>query len=47
MYRQQLLPAFTADEYKKAHYLLATRVAFMMGRKFEEESNGNEIIRCD
>ena len=36
MYRQQLLPAFTADEYKKAHYLLATRVAFMMGRKFEE-----------
>jgi hypothetical protein len=30
------LPAFRADEYKKAHLFLATQVAEMMGRKFEE-----------
>ena len=36
MYRQELLPAFTLAEKDRAHSLLATRVAFMMGRKFEE-----------
>jgi hypothetical protein len=36
MKRPKILPAFTSDERKKAHELLATRVAFMMGRKFEE-----------
>ena len=30
------LPAFSPDERTKAHALLATRVAEMMGRKFEE-----------
>lgn len=30
------LPAFSQEEKKKAHELLATKVAFMMGRKFEE-----------
>lgn len=37
MRRSQTLPAFTPSEYRKAHELLATRVAFMMGRKFEED----------
>ena len=37
MYKQQLLPAFLPDEYREAHRLLATRVAYMMGRKLEEE----------
>jgi hypothetical protein len=32
----QTLPAFSGDEYIKAHLLLASRVATMMGRKFEE-----------
>lgn len=36
MYIQQLLPAFSQEEYERAHRLLSTRVAFMMGRKFEE-----------
>jgi hypothetical protein len=36
MLRPNTLQAFTADEYKIAHELLATKVAFMMGRKFEE-----------
>lgn len=36
MYRQELLPAFTPAEQQRVHALLATRVAFMMGRKFEE-----------
>lgn len=36
MYKQELLPAFTTEQQAKAHILLATRVAFMMGRKFEE-----------
>lgn len=35
--KQETLPAFNEEERKKAHELLATRVAFMMGRKFEEE----------
>jgi len=30
------LPAFSADEKGKVHFLLASRVASMMGRKFEE-----------
>lgn len=34
--KPEILPAFTDDERRKAHELLATRVAFMMGRKFEE-----------
>lgn len=35
--RQPLtLPAFSLDEKAHVHRLLATRVAFMMGRKFEE-----------
>jgi hypothetical protein len=36
MQRPKTLAAFSAKEYRKAHKLLATRVAFMMGRKFEE-----------
>ncbi len=32
----QTLPAFTEQEYMQAHVLLATRVAYMMGRKLEE-----------
>ncbi len=35
--RQPLtLPAFTPDQRVTVHRLLAARVAFMMGRKFEE-----------
>jgi hypothetical protein len=34
---QETLPALTADEYKRAHTLLASRVAHMMGRKLEED----------
>lgn len=30
------LPAFTSEQFVKAHYLLASRVATMMGRKLEE-----------
>ncbi len=30
------LPAFDRDQYQKAHLYLATQVAEMMGRKFEE-----------
>ncbi|KAF0106738.1 MAG: hypothetical protein FD146_2330 [Anaerolineaceae bacterium] len=37
MKRPRILPAFSTDEKKKVHELLATRVAFMMGRKFEED----------
>ncbi len=37
MQRPKTLAAFSAEEYNKAHELLATRVAFMMGRKFEED----------
>lgn len=36
MQRPKTLSAFTNAEFAKAHELLATRVAFMMGRKFEE-----------
>lgn len=36
MRRPRTLPAFTEDEYQRAHRLLAGRVATMMGRKFEE-----------
>lgn len=36
MQRPKTLPAFTTDEYTRTHNLLAARVAFMMGRKFEE-----------
>lgn len=36
MIRPKTLPAFTAGERAEAHRLLATKVAFMMGRKFEE-----------
>lgn len=36
MKRPRILPAFSPEERDKAHRLLATRVAFMMGRKFEE-----------
>lgn len=36
MRRPRTLPAFSPNELVKAHQLLATRVAFMMGRKFEE-----------
>jgi hypothetical protein len=36
MKRPRTLPAFTEEEKQIAHHLLATRVAFMMGRKFEE-----------
>ena len=36
MRRPKTLPVFTEEERKEAHRLLATRVAFMNGRKFEE-----------
>lgn len=36
MKRPKILPAFTAEEQKKVHSLLARRVAYMMGRKLEE-----------
>lgn len=36
MKRPKTLPAFTSEEYREAHKLLATKVAFMMGRKLEE-----------
>lgn len=36
MQRPKTLSAFSAKEYEKAHALLATCVALMMGRKFEE-----------
>ncbi|HRY14509.1 MAG TPA: hypothetical protein P5330_01380 [Candidatus Competibacteraceae bacterium] len=36
MKRPRILQAFTETEYNKTHQLLATKVAFMMGRKFEE-----------
>ncbi len=35
MKRPRVLPAFSKEERERAHVLLATRVAFMMGRKFE------------
>jgi hypothetical protein len=37
MIRPKTLLAFDLEQRKKAHALLATRVAFMMGRKFEED----------
>lgn len=37
MPRPKTLPAFTAEQQIIAHELLATRVAFMMGRQFEED----------
>jgi hypothetical protein len=36
MKRTKTLAAFNKDEYAKAHMLLASQVATMMGRKFEE-----------
>ena len=36
MHRPQTLAAFSPEEYQRAHRLLATRVAFMLGRKLEE-----------
>ena len=36
MRRPRILPAFSPEERNRAHFLLASRVAFMMGRKFEE-----------
>lgn len=36
MQHPRTLPAFSSDELVKAHALLASRVATMMGRKFEE-----------
>ena len=36
MESQKILPAFTDEEILRVHRLLSTRVAFMMGRKFEE-----------
>lgn len=36
MRRPRTLSAFSYEEYVKCHTLLATKVAFMMGRKFEE-----------
>jgi DNA modification methylase len=36
MQRPRTLPAFTPEEYEKAHAILAIKVAYMMGRKFEE-----------
>lgn len=36
MTQPKLLPAFTPAEFETAHRLLAAKVAYMMGRKFEE-----------
>jgi hypothetical protein len=36
MQRPRVLQAFTGAEYEKAHRLLGAKLAFMMGRKFEE-----------
>ncbi|MGA9778312.1 MAG: hypothetical protein ACLPRE_13850 [Limisphaerales bacterium] len=36
MAKVQTLPAFTLDQRTRAHALLAAKVAYMMGRKFEE-----------
>jgi DNA modification methylase len=36
MSQPRTLPAFTQKEYEDAHRFLATKVAYMMGRKFEE-----------
>lgn len=36
MRQPQTLPAFTEDQRTSVHRLLASKVAFMMGRKFEE-----------
>ena len=38
---QETLPVFTNAEYIRAHLLLATRVAYMMGRKLEEADWAN------
>ena len=35
--KPRTLPAFTPEEYRRAHLYLATQVANMMGRKMEEE----------
>jgi len=43
--KPKTLPAFSAPELSKAHVLLATTVALMMGRKFEEDDWGR--IYCD
>ncbi len=36
MRRPKTLPAFSLEEREQAHKLLATHVAYMMGRKLEE-----------
>ncbi|WP_199306680.1 hypothetical protein [Anabaena sphaerica] len=36
MRRPLTMPAFTIEEYEQAHKFLAIKVAYMMGRKFEE-----------
>jgi hypothetical protein len=36
MKKPKTLPSFTPEQKRKAHILLATRVAYMMGRKMEE-----------
>jgi hypothetical protein len=36
MSQPKTLPAFTTEEYERAHTALAAKVAVMMGRKFEE-----------
>jgi len=37
MKRPKTLPTFTPEQYERAKHLLASRVAHMMGRKFEED----------
>jgi hypothetical protein len=34
---EQTLPVFSEEEFARAHLLLATRVAYMMGKKLEED----------
>lgn len=36
MKRPNILPVFNEDERRELHRLLGSKVAFMMGRKFEE-----------
>jgi hypothetical protein len=46
MKRPKTLPVFTNDEYEKMHHLLATKVAIMMGRKFEEDDWADVYCRA-
>jgi hypothetical protein len=46
MRRPKSLPAFTAEQKIRVHLLLATRVAYMMGRKLEEADWSSAYCRA-